>query len=76
MLTGYLAGALLSSNMTQFTAILDTGTAQSQLPSAVQWGYYGGIPGSTADAPPGSGWDTPQGYPCSVNTSLPDLVLL
>jgi hypothetical protein len=69
MLTSFLAGALLSSSMTQFTAILDTGSAQSQIASAAQMGYFGGIPGSV--------WDITQGYyPCSVNTSLPDLVLL
>lgn len=57
--------------MTQFTAILDTGDPQSQLPLAALWGYYGAIPGSIFDDG-GACWD----YVCAVNTALPDLVLL
>ena len=57
--------------MTQFTAILDTGAETSELPLAAMWGWYGGIPGSIFDEG-GYCWD----YVCSVNTSLPDLVLL
>jgi hypothetical protein len=57
--------------MTEFQTILDTGSGGSAIPLDATWGWFGAIDGVIYDDG-GYCYD----YPCAVNASLPDLVLL
>jgi len=65
-----VTGQLISSSMTEFSVIIDSGDGQSEFPQAALHGYYSGIPGFVYDEG-GYCYD----YPCNVSASLPDLVL-